>query len=56
MMTVPGMKVTSLLRSALLILILDQSPTRARTLGLWTKKCTHGGYPLECPFGHILPT
>ena len=22
----------------------------------WVKKCTNGGYPLECPFLHVIPT
>ena len=51
-----GMNVASPLCSTLFICSLDQSPPRARTFCPWTKKCTHGGYPLECPFVHVIPT
>ena len=49
------MNVASPLCSTLFICSLNQLPPRARTFCPWTKKCTHGGYHLECPFGHVIP-
>ena len=55
MMTAPSVKVTSPLRSALLMPILDQSPPRARPL-VHRQKSVPVEVPPRMSFRHVMPT
>ena len=54
--TIKTRQLTSPLDIPLLILWCPPIPFSRQAHGPWTKKCTHGGYPLESPLVFSIPT